>query len=84
MTGSREFEMQRAILALVLAEHPEVLTLPTVACRLLSNPRTLQGGIAVASALRKLDNEGLVFSDGLRIQPSRPALHFRLLLIGEG
>jgi hypothetical protein len=84
MTGARDFEMQRAVLDLVLREHPEVLTLPTVACRLLANPQTLRGGIALARALRKLDNEGLVFSDGLRIQPSQSALHFRRLLGAEG
>ncbi|TMK57407.1 MAG: hypothetical protein E6G51_06490 [Actinobacteria bacterium] len=86
MTSSAgcDLEMQLAILALVLREHPEVLTLPTVANRLLPNPQTLTGGIALARALRRLDDEGLVFSDGFCLQPSRPALHFKRLLFGEG
>jgi hypothetical protein len=72
--------MQRAVLALVLREHPVVLTLPALAGLVLKNPRTLVGGIALARALRNLDNEGLVFSDGFQVQPSRPALHVKRLL----
>jgi hypothetical protein len=78
-----ELPMQRFVLALVLREHPALLTLPALAGRVLANPRTLSGGVALARALRDLDNEGLVFSDGLVIQPSRPALHVKRLL-GEG
>ena len=72
--------MQRVVLALVLREHPITLTLPALADRVLADPRTLTGGIALARALRDLDNEGLVFSDGFCVQPSRPALHVKRLL----
>lgn len=72
--------MQRVVLALVLREHPALLTLPALAGRVLVNPRTLSGEVALARALRDLDNEGLVFSDGCRVQPSRPALHVKRLL----
>jgi hypothetical protein len=75
-----ELPMQRFVLALVLREHPALLTLPALAGRVLANPRTLSGGIALARALRDLDNEGLVFSNGVVIQPSRPALHVKRLL----
>jgi hypothetical protein len=75
--------MQRVVLALVLREHPDLLTLPTLAGQVLTNPRTLTGGVALARALRDLDNEGLVFSDGHLVQPSRPALYVERLL-GEG
>lgn len=75
-----DLEMQRAVLALVLREHPKVLTLPALAGRVLANPRSLTGGVALARALRDLDNEGLVFSDGRLVQPSRPALHVKRLL----
>jgi hypothetical protein len=78
-----DLRMQRAVLALVLREHPVLMTLPTLASRVLADPRTLTGGVALARALRDLDNEGLVFSDGLLIQPSRPALYVKRLL-GEG
>lgn len=76
----RDLNMQRVVLALVLRQHPDPLTLPTLAGRVLLNPRTLTGGIALARALRDLDNEGLVFSDGFLIQPSRPALYVHRLL----
>jgi hypothetical protein len=75
-----ELPMQRFVLALVLREHPALLTLPALAGRVLANPRTLSGGVALARALRDLDNEGLVFSDGFCIEPSRPALHVKRLL----
>jgi hypothetical protein len=77
-----ELPMQRAVLALVLREHPDPLTLPALAGRVLTNPRTLVGGVALARALRNLDNEGLVFSDGFLVQPSRPAVHVKRLLEG--
>lgn len=77
-----ELPMQRAVLALVLREHPDSLTLPALAGRVLANPRTLVGGVALARALRNLDNEGLVFSDGFLVQPSRPAVHVKRLLEG--
>jgi hypothetical protein len=75
-----DLHIERAVLALVLHEHPILLTLPVLAGRVLVNPRTLTGGIALARALRDLDNEGLVFSDGFLIQPSRPALYVKFLL----
>lgn len=75
-----ELWMQRVVLALVLREAPDPLTLPALAGRVLANPRALTGGVALARALRDLDNEGLVFSDGFLIQPSRPALHVKRLL----
>lgn len=78
-----DLRVQRAVLALVLREHPVVLTLPALAGRVLANPRTLVGGVALARALRDLDNEGLVFSDGFRVQPSRPALYVKRLLGGS-
>ena len=78
-----DLHIQRAVLALVLHEHPILLTLPVLAGRVLANPRTLSGGVALARALRDLDDEGLVFSDGFLIQPSRPALYVKRLLGGS-
>jgi hypothetical protein len=77
---SGELLVQRIVLALVLREYPTLLTLPVLAGRVLASPRTLAGGMALARALRDLDNEGLVFSDGFVIQPSRPAIHVKRLL----
>jgi hypothetical protein len=77
-----DIEIQRAVLAQVLREDPDVLTLPALAGRVLADPRSLSGGIALARAIRKLDNEGLVCSDGVLVRPSRPALHVKRLLEG--
>ena len=43
--------MQRVVLALVLRQHPDPLTVPALAGRVLVNPRTLTGGVALARAL---------------------------------
>lgn len=75
-----DLQLQLDVLAEVLREDPDVLTLQTLADRVLANPRSLTGGIALARALRELDNEGLVISDGLLVRASRPALHFGRLL----
>ncbi|HEU5061704.1 MAG TPA: hypothetical protein VFT79_00970 [Solirubrobacterales bacterium] len=78
-----DLQMQRAVMAVVLREDPDVLTLPALADRVLTNPRSLTGGVALARALRELDDEGLVFSDGILVRPSRSALHFGRLMEGE-
>lgn len=80
---TRDLHLQRAMLGLILREYPDVLTLPMLASRVLENPRSLPGAVALARALRDLDNEGLVYSDGLLVQPCRPAIHVKRLLLGE-
>jgi hypothetical protein len=72
--------LQLDVLAEVLSEDPDVLTLQALASRLLPNPRSLTRGIALARALQKLDDEGLVISDGLLVRASRPALYFKHLI----
>lgn len=73
-------EIQLDVLVEVLREDPDVLTLQALAGRVLANPRSLTGGIALARALQKLDNEGLVISDGVLVRASRPALYFKHLI----
>ena len=75
-----DLQLQLDVLAEVLREDPDALTLQALAGRVLANPRSLTGGIALARALRELDNEGLVISDGVLVRPSRPALHFKRLI----
>lgn len=75
-----DLQMQLDILVEVLREDPDVLTLQALAGRVLANPRSLTGGIALARALRRLDNEGLVISDGVLVRASRPALYFKHLI----
>jgi hypothetical protein len=72
-----DLQMQLDVLVEVLREDPDVLTLQALAGRVLANPRSLTGGVALARALQKLDNEGLVISDGLLVRASRPALYFK-------
>lgn len=75
-----DLEMQLDVLVEVLREDPDVLTLQALAGRVLTNPRSLTGGIALARAVQKLDNEGLVISDGVLVRASRPALYFKHLI----
>jgi hypothetical protein len=77
-----DLQLQLDVPAEVLREDPDVLTLQALACRVLPNPRSLNGGIALARALRELDDEGLVFSDGILVRPSRSAVHVKRLLEG--
>lgn len=74
-------QLQLDVLAEVLSEDPDVLTLQALASRVLPNPRSLTGRIALARALQKLDDEGLVISDGLLVRASRPALYFNHLIV---
>ena len=75
-----DLQMQLDVLVEVLREDPDVLTLQALAGRVLANPRSLTGGVALARALQKLDDEGLVISDGLLVRASRPALYFKHLI----
>jgi hypothetical protein len=73
-------EIQLDVLIEVIRENPDVLTLQTLAGRVLANPRSLTGGVALARALQKLDDEGLIISDGVLVRASRPALYFKHLI----
>lgn len=73
-------QLQLDVLAEVLSEDPDVLTLQALAGLVLPNPRSLTGGVALAHALQKLDDEGLVISDGLLVRASRPALYLKQLV----
>lgn len=75
-----DLEIQRAVLIEVLREDSDVPTLQTLAARVLANPRSLTGGVALARAIRVLDDEGLVFSDGVLVRASRPALYLKHLI----
>ena len=75
-----DLQMQLDVLVEVLREDPDVLTLQALASRVLANPHSLTEGIALARALQKLDNEGLVISDGLLVRASRPALYLKHLI----
>ncbi|MFL5898393.1 MAG: hypothetical protein ACJ76D_08030 [Solirubrobacterales bacterium] len=75
-----QVQLQLDVLAEVLSVDPDVLTLQALASRVLPNPRSLTGGLALARALQKLDDEGLIISDGVLVRASRPALYFKHLI----
>ena len=62
-------ETQRAVLALVLAAHPNPLTIPGLA-------REIDEGDAVEVAIRDLVAVGLLECGGVTVRPSEPALYF--------
>jgi hypothetical protein len=68
-------EMQTAVLALTLHEHPALLTFPGLAERLFENPNDFVAGYSLARAVRDLGLAGLLNSNGLFVMPSRAMLH---------
>lgn len=77
-------EMQRLVLAVVLREYPALLTLPALADELFENPTDFTAGYSLARAVRDLVMEGLLYSNGLLVLPSPPALHVKRLSGREG
>lgn len=59
------------------ARIPGIAHVPTIACDLV-------GGVALARAVRDLVGEGLLYSNGTLVLPSRPALHVKRLNGGDG
>ena len=76
--------MQRVVLAVILREHPVLLTFPALACELFENPDDFVAGYALARAVRDLVTEGLLHSNGVLVLPSRPALHVKRLSGRDG
>jgi hypothetical protein len=71
--------MQRAVLALVLRQHPELLTFPGLARALFDRPYSFAADYALARAVRDLVGEELLHSNGLYVMPTRAARHFARL-----
>jgi hypothetical protein len=71
MHGNRsdDARAQRAVLSLVLHEHPALLAASEV-------EREIGAGDAAARALRDLTGAGLLRLEGVTIFPTRAALHF--------
>jgi hypothetical protein len=72
-------KVQRAVLALVLREHPTHLTFPELAAEVCEDPNDFAEGDALARAVRDLGVESLLRSDGLHVLPTRAALYFERL-----
>lgn len=66
---SDDARAQRAVLSLVLNEHPTLLASDEV-------EREMGAGDDVARAMRDLTGAGLLRREGITILPTRAALHF--------
>ena len=73
---SQDAEAQRALLALVLAEHPAQLTTSEVARELTGDSGDFAERDAVERAMRDLADVGLLHRHGAFVLPTRAARHF--------
>lgn len=80
-TESEDALVQRAVLALILAEHPTQLTFPELAREICTDPEDFAEADVLARTVRHLAIAGLVRCDGLVVQPTRAALHFDRLVL---
>lgn len=70
---------QRVVLAFVLDEHPDQLTIPEVCRALYAHPGDFASDDAVERAIRDLDGAGLLSCEGGIVRPTRAALCFARL-----
>jgi hypothetical protein len=70
-----EDEVQIEVLALVLREHPALLSFPLLADCLFENPGDFEAGYSLARAVRELNMAGVLHSNGLFVMPSRALMH---------
>jgi hypothetical protein len=70
-----ENEVQIEVLALVLREHPALLSFPLLADCLFEDRGDFEAGYSLARAVRDLNVAGVLHSNGLFVMPSKPLLH---------
>ena len=70
-----EDEVQVEVLALVLREHPALLSFPLLADCLFEDRNDFEAGYSLARAVRDLNVAGVLHSNGLFVMPSKPLLH---------
>jgi len=70
-----EDEVQVEVLALVLREHPALLSFPLLAYCLFENRGDFEASYSLARAVRDLNVAGVLHSNGLFVMPSKPLLH---------
>jgi hypothetical protein len=70
-----EAEVQIEVLALVLREHPALLSFPLLAYCLFKDRGDFEAGYSLARAVRDLNVAGVLHSNGLFVMPSKPLLH---------
>lgn len=71
-----EAKVQRAVLALVLAEHPTRLTFAELAHAVCNDPENFAEATVLADAVRELRVARLLRCAGERLVPTPAALHF--------
>ena len=76
---TRDERDQRVVLAFVLDEHPDQLTIPEVCRALYAHPGDFASDDAVERAIRDLDGAGLLSCKGGVVRPTRAALCFARL-----
>ncbi len=74
-TPATDEAMQAEVLALVLREHPALLSFPLLAACLFENRGDFEAGYSLARAVRDLGMAGVLYSNGLFVMPSRALLH---------
>jgi hypothetical protein len=67
---------QRVVLAFVLEEHPDRLTIPELCRVLYDREHGFEAEDAVERAVRDLDGAGLLSCPNGQVVPTRAALHF--------
>lgn len=70
---------ERAVLALVLDEHPARLTMDELLLVLHADPRLGDPEDAARRAVRELVGAGLLYCEGSFVEPTRAALYFTRL-----
>jgi hypothetical protein len=70
-----EDEVQIEVLALVLREHPALLSFPLLAEWLFEERGDFEAGYSLARAVRELNVVGVLHSNGLFVMPSRALMH---------
>jgi hypothetical protein len=74
-----EDAMQIEVLALVLREHPALLSFPLLADCLFDDRGDFEAGYSLARAVRDLVVAGVLHSNGLFVMPSRALVHLDYL-----
>ena len=76
---TRDARDQRVVLAFVLDEYPDQLTIPELCRALYAHPGDFASDDAVERAIRDLDGAGLLSCKGGVVRPTRAALSFTRL-----
>jgi hypothetical protein len=74
-TPATDEAMQVEVLALVLREHPALLSFPLLADCLFEDRGDFGAGYSLARAVRDLNVAGVLHSNGLFVMPSRALMH---------